>query len=92
MKLSHVLLVLTSTISQTFLVVPHPVRPQTKSGMSFRNPLSETGFEPNESFPDWKLVAEHYDEVNVEFREYEPMKSSNKRWSKDELMPKKVSA
>ena len=60
--------------------------------MSFRNPLSETGFEPNENFPDCKLVAAHYDEVDVEFREYEPMESSNKRWSKDELMPKKVSA
>ena len=66
-------------------------RQPSKSGMSFRNSLSETGFEPNENFPDCKLVAAHYDEVDVEFREYEPMESSNKRWSKDELMPKKVS-
>lgn len=36
-------------------------RELTKSGMRFSNPLSETGFKPNENFLDCKLVAAHSD-------------------------------
>ena len=37
-------------------------------------------------------MCAHFEEVGVDFREYQPMTSSNKRWSKDELMPQIVRA
>ena len=39
-------------------------------------------------WPTCKLARAQYNVADVCYREYEPMESSNKKWSKDELMPK----
>ena len=65
---------------------------EVESGMHFRNPLAATGFDIAPTFPECKLMRAHFEEADVDFREYQPMTSSNKRWSKDELMPQMVRA
>ena len=65
---------------------------EVESGMHFRNPLAATGFDVAPTFPECKLMRAHFEEADVEFREYQPMTSLNKRWSKDELMPQIVRA
>ena len=50
------------------------------------------GFDVAPTLPECKLMRAHFEEADVEFREYQPMTSSNKRWSKDELMPQMVRA
>jgi hypothetical protein len=61
--------------------------------MAFCNPRKLESNQPDpfamlRMWPTCKLARAQYNIADVCYREYEPMESSNKKWSKDELMPK----